>query len=419
MCRRYLSFVTHTTDKTLEDYFALFRRLAMVDLLLVVAYGVLVGISISLMVGDADEDSFVRMLLLVLGVCVVVIWLCDAALVTHFGFRVREAATSDSVHPDNVKDLIQRKRLCLVVSSLGLAVYVARFCVELWQAREQGLLETMSLPTVILALVLLVKVLRLLALNSFSNWVRMTAGTSSVCVTAFEDIESLQRTLFRGNLAKVVAVNKVLRSLNLSGNLFDEAAAAAWAIVLRGNCELKQLHLNGCHLNDSAGIHLANSLLENEGLEVLSMRDNSIRDASASAFAEALHHNGTVTQLNLELNSIDFHHLLKIKQLARLMQMPNEFWRSCVRVLYADQDIQKELPAADDIVEVYMMPVNRNMGTSGVMSQDDCVFQILSGSREKVSCDCGRPQIHIGSKKASLQDFRTLVRKLHEVLFDV
>ncbi|CAE7672699.1 unnamed protein product, partial [Symbiodinium sp. CCMP2456] len=50
-------------------------------------------------------------------------------------------------------------------------------------------------------------------------------------------------------------------------------------------------------------------------LEVLSMRDNSIRDASASAFAEALHHNGTVTQLNLELNSIDFHHLLKIKQL--------------------------------------------------------------------------------------------------------
>ncbi|OLQ02250.1 hypothetical protein AK812_SmicGene14915 [Symbiodinium microadriaticum] len=179
MCRRYLSFVTHTTDKTLEDYFALFRRLAMVDLLLVVAYGVLVGISISLMVGDADEDSFVRMLLLVLGVCVVVIWLCDAALVTHFGFRVREAATSDSVHPDNVKDLIQRKRLCLVVSSLGLAVYVARFCVELWQAREQGLLETMSLPTVILALVLLVKVLRLLALNSFSNWVRMTAGTSS------------------------------------------------------------------------------------------------------------------------------------------------------------------------------------------------------------------------------------------------
>eukprot|EP00439_Symbiodinium_sp_Y106_P053215 s1028_g7.t1 len=105
------------------------------------------------------------------------------------------------------------------------------------------------------------------------------------------------------NLAKVVAVNKALRSLNLSGNLFDEAAAAAWAIVLRGNRELKQLHLNGCHLNDAAGIHLANSLIENEGLEVLSMRDNSIRDAGASAFAEALHHNGTVTQLNLELNS--------------------------------------------------------------------------------------------------------------------
>ena len=57
MCRRYLSFVTQTTDKTLEDYFALFRRLAMVDLLLVVAYGVQVGINISLLVGDLDTEA--------------------------------------------------------------------------------------------------------------------------------------------------------------------------------------------------------------------------------------------------------------------------------------------------------------------------------------------------------------------------
>ena len=177
MCRRYLSFVTRTADKTLEDYFALFRCLAIVDVLLAVAFAVRIGLTVSLKVSDHDSAGA---LLPVLGVWVVCIWLCEAALVMHLGRCVREASTSNSVCPDRVADLVHRKRLCLVVSSLGLAVYLSRFCMELWQFSEQGLLDTMLLPTCILAVVLLVKVLRLLALNSFSKWVRTTAGTSSV-----------------------------------------------------------------------------------------------------------------------------------------------------------------------------------------------------------------------------------------------
>ncbi|OLQ02258.1 Poly [ADP-ribose] polymerase 3 [Symbiodinium microadriaticum] len=180
MCR-LLSFVTQTTDKSLGDYFDLICRLAIVDLLLAVAFAVQLGLSASLFTSDSDEESFVGKFLPVLGVWVVIIWLSDAALVMHFGRCVNEASTSHSVCPDKVADLLYRKRLCLVVSSLGLVVYLGRFCVELWQLKEQGLQETMSLPICIMAVVMLVKVLRLLTLNSFSSWVRMTAGTSSVC----------------------------------------------------------------------------------------------------------------------------------------------------------------------------------------------------------------------------------------------
>lgn len=179
MCR-LLSFVTQTTDKTLGDYFDLICRLAIVDLLLAVAFAVQLGLSASLFTSDSDEESFVGKFLPLLGVWVVIIWLSDAALVMHFGRCVNEASTSHSVCPDRVADLLYRKRLCLVVSSLGLVVYLGRFCVELWQLKEQGLQETMSLPICIMAVVMLVKVLRLLTLNSFSSWVRMTAGTSSV-----------------------------------------------------------------------------------------------------------------------------------------------------------------------------------------------------------------------------------------------
>ena len=175
MCRRYLSFVTQTADKTLADYFVLFRRCAFADVMLVVIYAIHVYSSVSLMVHNYDEATFLEVILVVLGVSVVLLWLCDAALVTRLGSRVREASPNGTVSPEKVEAVISMKRLCVAVSSLGIAVYTLRFCVQLWKANES--LDTFNIC--LLALLLLTKVLRLLALNSLSTWLRMKVGTNA------------------------------------------------------------------------------------------------------------------------------------------------------------------------------------------------------------------------------------------------
>ncbi|CAE7211524.1 PARP3 [Symbiodinium sp. CCMP2456] len=187
MCsfRRYLSFVTQTANKTLADYVLLFRQCAIADVMLVVIYAIHVFSSVSLMVNNYDEATFLEVVLVVLGVSVVFLWLCDAALVTRLGSRVREASANGTVSPEKVETVINMKRLCVAVSGLGLAVYTLRFCVQLWKANES--LNTFNIC--LLVLLLFTKVLRLLALNSFSTWLR-TAGTA-------RQIEALRTSLER------------------------------------------------------------------------------------------------------------------------------------------------------------------------------------------------------------------------------
>ena len=172
MCRGYLSFVTNTAGKTFGDYFALFRRQALVDVALVLA------VLRSVLVLGVDD------LIGVLGVCVVFIWLCDAALVLHFSSRVREACAGNSISQDHMDGLIQRKRILVAVSLLGLIVYVARFCVELSVISALGRLDAIYLPTALVLVVVVIKVVRLLALNSFSNWVRLRAQRLSASTSA-------------------------------------------------------------------------------------------------------------------------------------------------------------------------------------------------------------------------------------------
>lgn len=117
------------------------------------------------------------------------------------------------------------------------------------------------------------------------------------------------------HLAKVVATNEVLCSLNLSGNLVDEKSASAWKITLCGNRSLKSLGMAACHIDDTAGVILAEGIGQNQGLESFSLRDNALRNTCAEAFEEALLQNGHLVQLNLELNSIHLRVLSKIKQL--------------------------------------------------------------------------------------------------------
>ncbi|CAE6926737.1 PARP3 [Symbiodinium sp. CCMP2592] len=188
MCSRYISFVTSTANKTLADYLILFHRCAIADVWLVLIYAIHVFSSVSLMVNNYDEATFLEVILVVLGVSVVFLWLCDAALVTRLRSRVREASSSGVVSPEKVEGVINMKRLCVAVSGLGITVYALRFCVQLWKANES--LNTVN--SCLLAVLLLTKVLRLLALNSFSDWLRATGQATSA-----RQIEALRTPLER------------------------------------------------------------------------------------------------------------------------------------------------------------------------------------------------------------------------------
>ena len=189
MCYSYLSFVTRTANKTLADYLLLFHRCAIADVMLVVIYAIHVFSGVSLMVNNYDEATFLAVILVVLGISVIFLWLCDAVLVTRLGSRVREASPNGAVSPEKAEAVINMKRLCVAVSSLGIAVYALRFCVQLWKANES--LDTLN--TCLLAVLLLTKVLRLLALNSFSTWLRMTPGQG----TNARQVEALRTPLER------------------------------------------------------------------------------------------------------------------------------------------------------------------------------------------------------------------------------
>ncbi|CAE7221949.1 PARP3 [Symbiodinium sp. CCMP2592] len=180
MCSRYFSVITHTAEKTLEDYLAFFQAIVIAHLLLVVLYAVQIAFHVVLMDSDNHTATFTDMLVLALGACVVLLWLVDAALSTHFGSRLRKASISDSVNPEKVDALVHRNRVCTAVGSFALTIYLARFCVELLQASQQGQMAAMQECIVVLAPVLFVKVIRLLTFHSFGCWVRTTAGTASV-----------------------------------------------------------------------------------------------------------------------------------------------------------------------------------------------------------------------------------------------
>eukprot|EP00930_Biecheleria_cincta_P073373 TRINITY_DN60674_c0_g1_i1.p1 TRINITY_DN60674_c0_g1~~TRINITY_DN60674_c0_g1_i1.p1 ORF type:complete len:909 (-),score=203.88 TRINITY_DN60674_c0_g1_i1:22-2715(-) len=119
------------------------------------------------------------------------------------------------------------------------------------------------------------------------------------------------------NLANALSTNKVLKSLMLNGNKFDEVSAEALAACLAGGgaSALRYLNLNTCHLSDESGTKLALGVGRHSVLETLLLRDNSLQETAAQALTEAMETNSTVTTLNLELNSIDVKALAKIKQL--------------------------------------------------------------------------------------------------------
>jgi len=107
-----------------------------------------------------------------------------------------------------------------------------------------------------------------------------------------------------------------LESLSLRGNPFNESAAAALGALLGSGAQaLRNLNLASCRLEDASGVCLGTGLATNTGLEVLYLRDNLLREAAGRTIADALRKHTVLLTLSLELNSIDFRFLHRIKQL--------------------------------------------------------------------------------------------------------
>lgn len=132
-------------------------------------------------------------------------------------------------------------------------------------------------------------------------------------------------------LSKALALNDSLESLSLRGNPFNQEAAAAMGAWLGTGARcLRQLNLASCRLEDTSGVSLGTGLATNAGLETLHLRDNLLREAAGRTIADALRKHTSLIQLNLELNSIDFRFLQRIKQLlernSRLRERAKPKW---------------------------------------------------------------------------------------------
>lgn len=117
-------------------------------------------------------------------------------------------------------------------------------------------------------------------------------------------------------LAKALMLNQALESLSLRGNEFGQSAALALAGVLcAGAKALRCLNVSSCHLADEAGIAIASGLAKNTSLEALQLRDNVLREGAGRALVDALRKHPALTQLSLDLNSLDFRFIAHVNHL--------------------------------------------------------------------------------------------------------
>lgn len=172
-CRRYASFITDSErSKTLEDYLALLLRCIRMDVVLAIIY---VALGLVPLIGKHEPvlstpSGIASVVLLAL---IVVLWLVDAGLLLHFK-RVIEGSVDK---PDAVPELIRWKRICVASSTLSLFVYLVRFVAEAWMSVGQG--NAMWISLAVGVLIFVVKLMRVLAVHSFSAWLRLRWPTQS------------------------------------------------------------------------------------------------------------------------------------------------------------------------------------------------------------------------------------------------
>eukprot|EP00929_Paragymnodinium_shiwhaense_P017673 TRINITY_DN12722_c0_g1_i1.p1 TRINITY_DN12722_c0_g1~~TRINITY_DN12722_c0_g1_i1.p1 ORF type:complete len:196 (+),score=38.28 TRINITY_DN12722_c0_g1_i1:83-670(+) len=165
--RVYMAFITETEARTLEEYLNLFNRCVCMDAVLAMIYAISsAAIGSKLLQGDVD---LVEKLMVILTVGVLLLFIIDLMLVLHLRGKVVKLAGQ----PEALDRIIKAKRLCVLNGTTALTLYTLRYGIELLQLYNLNLLNSQFFSVLFLAFILVVKAMRMLALNSFSKWARM------------------------------------------------------------------------------------------------------------------------------------------------------------------------------------------------------------------------------------------------------
>lgn len=171
MCRSvsvYLRFINETESRTLPEYLNLFNRCACMDAVLAIVYAVDSFTITSKLLGEKKTGLLEQAMALVT-LAVLALFIIDGMLV----LRLRGMVVRLAGQPHSLDSIIQAKRMCVLNGSVALTLYTVRFGIELLQLYDLHLLDSQFASLLFLAFILVVKSLRILALNSFSRWARM------------------------------------------------------------------------------------------------------------------------------------------------------------------------------------------------------------------------------------------------------
>ncbi|CAK0789731.1 unnamed protein product [Prorocentrum cordatum] len=162
-CRCHWGFVVRTSERTLDDYLKLFRRTMAADLVLALLYAVHVSDWVTRRRGAAEGAAGTAMT--VLGVWTVGCFCFDAVLVWLLARCVRGAADGPSVRSEELDSVATWQLACVGHSCAGLALFGARYLLEMSQI---GFATRWAACT--LALIFLAKAAGVVALGSFGRW---------------------------------------------------------------------------------------------------------------------------------------------------------------------------------------------------------------------------------------------------------
>jgi Ran GTPase-activating protein (RanGAP) involved in mRNA processing and transport len=118
------------------------------------------------------------------------------------------------------------------------------------------------------------------------------------------------------DVSRMLAVNRSLTSLDISGNSIGDDGVTHLAEALKQNKTLEKINISYCDITDVGVTHLAEALKQNKSLKWLDISNCHITDAGVSLLAEALQVNNSLRWLTVWGNNLTENGLTKLRELA-------------------------------------------------------------------------------------------------------